>query len=344
MSALARDIRESLVDVRALLDALGIPSRREGRGYKVSCPAHRERTPSCSIWLAGDGTIAGHCHGCGWSADALGLVALVHGLQVRRDFPHVLRRAAEIAGRWDLVADLRARDGFRDSRSGQERKRRLVSPAPEPTYPASDEVAALLAACVDVASDADVCAMLRLRGLDPEWIDDARLARVIPLGAILPTWARYHGQSWTDLGHRLVLPVVDPIGEIRSVRAWRIGDGNSPKRLPPSGRKAAGLVLADDFAVAMLRGTYEPRRVIVVEGEPDFLTACSRTWGYVLAARIGIGSGAWSDKLAAKIPSGADVALWTDADERGDEYAGLVERSLRGRCRVLRAAAEEVAE
>jgi hypothetical protein len=45
-----------------------------------------------------DGTLACKCHGCGWSADVLGLIAAVHQLDARRDFRRVLDLAADIAG------------------------------------------------------------------------------------------------------------------------------------------------------------------------------------------------------------------------------------------------------
>ena len=90
----------ALCDPARLVALLGLAdgARRQARGVMVRCPAHGDRTPSCSVRMAADGTIAWRCHGCGASGDALGLVAQVHGLDVHRDFRRVADLAAEIAG------------------------------------------------------------------------------------------------------------------------------------------------------------------------------------------------------------------------------------------------------
>lgn len=97
----AREIRARLDDPRALCDALGLIDRqtkKQARGIIVHCPAHDDRSPSCSVRIESDGTIAATCFSCGWRGDALGLVAEVRGLDLRRDFPAVLAEAASIAG------------------------------------------------------------------------------------------------------------------------------------------------------------------------------------------------------------------------------------------------------
>lgn len=330
---LARTLRADLDDPWMLVDRLGfIDGRRsyarQAGGVIIRCPWHEDRTPSCSVRTGPDGTISIRCHGCSTTGDALSLVAVASGLDLRRDFRAVLRRAAELAGR--AVDDLDDRPSRAPSLP-----RRVVAPASERTYPPAHELAALLAASVPVAEDGEASAMLRARGLDVERIDDAGLARVLPIGASLPSWASYGRRPWTSTGHRVVLPTVDASGVVRSVRAWRVPKAETPKRLPPAGHRASGLVLADEVALAMLRGTYAAKRVIVVEGEPDFLAAVLG-WGHVLAAKIGIWSGSWSDDLAARIPSGADVAICADHDDAGERYAADVARSLCGRCRVTR--------
>ena len=61
-------------------------SQATGPRFLVLCPWHSERTPSCSVKLASDGTIAAHCFGCGAGGDVLSLVAAARGLDARRDF------------------------------------------------------------------------------------------------------------------------------------------------------------------------------------------------------------------------------------------------------------------
>lgn len=84
------------------------------------------------------------------------------------------------------------------------------------------------------------------------------------------------------------------------------------------------------------------RRIVIVEGESDFLTAVL-VWRHVLAAKFGIWSGSWSNALASRIRDGSEVTIWTDPDSAGDRYAEEILRSLGGRCRVLRAKRVEVA-
>lgn len=99
----AAEIRRRLSDPREVARALGCErgARRGGGGLMIRCPIHGERTdPSLSLRV-GSGTrspLVARCHGCGWTGDALSLVAAVEGLDVRRDFRRVLERAAELAG------------------------------------------------------------------------------------------------------------------------------------------------------------------------------------------------------------------------------------------------------
>ena len=335
----ARELRRDLVDPRTLVERLGLAAGpralvKQASGVSIRCPWHEERTPSCSVRVAGDGTIAVRCHACGATGDALTLVAVAHGLDVRRDFHEVKRIAAELAGRWDLVAAFDRRGRPLPSPP----QRETMPPAPRSSPPAH-ELAALFAATVDVTSDPEAVAMLEARGFEADWIDDCALARVLPKGATLPRWARFRGRPWTGTGHRLVLPVVDPTGTVRSVRAWRVTEGDTPKRLPPAGHKASGLVLADEFALAMLRGTFRPALVVVLEGESDFLTWTAARVCDAPAARLGVVSGSWSDDLAARVPEGADVVVRTDHDAAGERYAREVAASLWGRCRVFRSRA-----
>jgi len=128
------------------------------------------------------------------------------------------------------------------------------------------------------------------------------------------------------------------------VRAIRIeGDEDSPKRLPPAGHRAAGLVLADPLARLVLAGEARASwpakpRIIVCEGEPDFLTWASRFSDADEAAPavLGVLSGAWTLDHAAKIPDGGHVLIDTDHDQAGDKYAAAVASSLEARCTVTR--------
>lgn len=312
----AGDLRRRLADPRRLVELLGLQegARPQSHGVLVRCPAHADRTPSCSVRVAADGTIACRCFACDWSADALGLVAVAHGLDVRRDFPRVLDLAGELAGAEPLPP--------------------RQAPPPPRAYPPQPEVAALWAASLPVVDDVEVTAWLRSRGVDPGGVG-RDLARALPRTAPLPSWARSYVGTWPAAGYRAIIPLFDEIGRLRSVRARRVAvrDDGGPKALPPAGHRTAGLVMACALGRRMLAGHAQPAAVLVAEGEPDFLLAATRQTD---AAVIGIISGAWTPAVGARIPVGARVSVRTHHDLAGDKYAAQVAETLRGRCRLFR--------
>lgn len=334
--SMADELRLDLADPHALAESLGLERSREER-HKWRCPAHGGT--SLSLRVGPDRTLQARCFGCDLAGDALTLIAAVEGLDLRRDFRAVLRRGAELAGRWDLVADLE--DHSAGPRSAPPVRRPAIVSAPsepEPGYPPAAELAAVLDACVAIAEDADACAMLTGRGLDVERIDELRLAYVLPLGAHVPPWAA----SWQRSGHRVIVPVVDALGVVRSVRAWRL-TSEQPKRVAPRGFRATGLVYACPFARAVLASNLDgfpsPLRVIIAEGEPDSITWATRFSDADEDAPVvlGVVAGAWSAELARRVPDGAHVVVRTHHDRAGDAYADAVAKTLRERCRVLRA-------
>lgn len=299
------------------------------------CPAHGEKTPSCSVSLGPDGTIRAHCFSCDWSSDALGLIAKVHNLELRGPgFREVLMLGAELAGLQDLLDSLR---GDKPYEPHERPAPRPARPEDEPQYPDAGELATLWSMCVPVDQDAEVAALLDGRGLSVAHVRELDLARALPLNAKPPRWASYRGdretaQSWLLTGHRLILPVYDVHGQHRSVRAWRVRDGDTPKRLPPSGRKAAALVLANSDALMWLQHSEDlpyvapTMKLIVTEGEPDFLVRAT-TNRY--EAVIGLMSGSWHQGFADKIPTGSEVDVVTHRDAAGDRYAKEVITSIK---------------
>lgn len=336
----AAEVRRALdrIGARALLERLGLAkgAQRLQGGALVLCPAHDERTPSCRVQDK-DGGIVWFCHGCHATGDAIDLVAAVRGLSTKGPpFIDALREAAELAGLPRIL----------DGRTVKPRPVRVAPPlplSPSPTYPDRAEVAALWGACVPVLDVPEAADVLRSRGLSPETVELHDLARALPDGCPLPRWARFAGRTWFETGHRLLLPVFDEGGTMRSLRGWRVLEGHTPKRLPPTGHKAGGLVLANDLGRAMLEaGTWPngaPLDVVITEGEPDFI---ARAGWYsdadeLAPAVLGIaGSGAWSQAIADRIPDGARVFIRTDLDEAGERYAREVARTIGARCALLR--------
>lgn len=95
-----RELRRRLSDPARIVHALGLGkgARVQPRGIMVRCPVHDDSTASCSVRVAKDGTIQARCHGCQWSGDVLGLIAVVRGLDPGRDFRRVIEEAARLAG------------------------------------------------------------------------------------------------------------------------------------------------------------------------------------------------------------------------------------------------------
>jgi hypothetical protein len=84
-----------------------------------------------------------------------------------------------------------------------------------------------------------------------------------------------------------------------------------------------------------------PLRVVVVEGEPDFLTWATRfsDADEDVPVVLGVLSGGWSNDMAMRIPDDARVVIRTHHDPAGDAYADVVRESLGPRCEVLRSRA-----
>lgn len=330
----AREIRCALTDPRKLCDALGLSkgAERQANGMLVRCPEHGDRTPSCSVTRGPDGTIRVRCFGCQWTGDALHLVASVHDL---KDFREVLLEAAQIAGLHQVVSELRG-----ESKWEPRQPPAAPEPGHDPEYPALAEVRALWETAQPAGDDARASEELVGRKIDPDAASQLDLARVLPPwsadGYPLPPWARYRGAWWPQSGHRLIVPVYAPDGSMRSVRAWRI-EGNVPaKRLPPAGRKTTGLVMANSLALRVLKPKAAPTQLLIVEGEPDFLTAAIRWRDWPV---VGVISGGWTPELASRVPLGSEVLIGTHHDDAGHKYAEQVAKTVRARAVVRRMAA-----
>ncbi len=335
----AREIRNSLTDPRALCEKLGLSkgAQRQATGLLICCPAHGERTPSCSVTKGRDGTIRCRCFGCDWTGDALHLIAVAKGLDVRNNFKDVLLEAANVAGLHTVIDEIMNKAKWTPREVAP-----LVpfDPGSEPEYPPADEVADVWDAGGPAQTDAVAAKYLRGRKLDPDAATQWGLLRVLPTAdeqpMTLPRWARYGSLSWQRSGHRMIVPVYDHTGVMRSLRAWRIEGDAAAKRIPPSGCKATGLLMANGPAVKLLRERCAPRRVLVVEGEPDFATASIR-WSDL--AIFGVISGGWTEEFAKRVPLGSEVVIATHHDEAGEKYAAHVTKTVRARAVVSRSAA-----
>jgi hypothetical protein len=326
-------IRQRLTSPVSVCRGLGLLDgyryERQGQdGLTIRCPAHGDQGPSCSVTRGPDGTIRVRCFsGCGLAGDVFHLIAAARSLDVRRDFAEVLRLGADLAN------------------VSLDEPMPVSEPAPSkppPTFPDEGEREALWALGQPVSSDEEASGYLTGRALDADLVDLYGLARVLPKSAPCPPWARVSGASWAEAGYRLLVPVYDETGAMRSLRAWSLKDRH-PKRVAPAGCSTAGLVMSCGLGRAVLEtggapGCLDGARimVVIVEGEPDFLT-----WGTRISdanetpwITFGVVSSAWSPAIAARIPDGARVVIRTHLDPAGYRYADAIRSSLKGRATI----------
>jgi hypothetical protein len=246
---------------------------------------------------------------------------------------------------------------------------RTVEPEP-PQYADPVAVSALWDRTVPCVLDDDAYQWLMLRGISPREVEFQRLARFLPRNAIakmtpeqieavktvLPmTKVRGEFGVATRLGFRVVLPMFDAEGSMKSLRLRRTDlakdrFGNAklrkekksePKELGIKGA-ARGLVLCNGPALELLRGrgqrpdSWGDRElaVVIAEGVPDFLVASCEPDEAVRAVFGICGPSCWSLDIAARIPFDARVEVATDSDPQGTKYAAEVAATLPGR-RVL---------
>lgn len=239
-------------------------------------------------------------------------------------------------------------DGQLPARAPQELTAPSTSPAPSPP-PTASPLAQWLAGQPRIGASEEV--WFAGRGLDPAVLAVYVFMRAASRSA-LPAWdgltvgdAPFLAE-WAEVcaktGHTLLLPTVNESGAVVGVRARRIIGTHPAKTKTPSiqrGKQRHTMpqrgVLANLHAIKALRGEAPwPEWIIIVEGEPDFLTACQI---YPGAAVIGIykGKESWTQALAAKIPDGIKIALLVDVDGPGRKYRRSVVRSLGKRMRFF---------
>lgn len=328
----------SVLDVAAELGHETRPSRGSDGGHVYGCPscgAERRHTksgdPRGAVGLVSNG-LGWRCYQCDTSGDAIHFVSLDrHGNKLRDLNDTAKADVADWCIRW---LGLSATSSTRTGAPGRLRAAVQRPEAPQPTYPPIDEVEALWTACSRVDADAGVSAWLHNeRSIDPVLVADLALARVAPADGLYPAWAcGSSGRSWTSMGYRVVVPLYDARGALRSLLF----------RFPAPGRKSmgardfqrAGLTMLCPVARQLLIDRCWPelwpqgsRRIIVAEGELDHLTLATE-WpdNATPPAVIGGFSGSWS--LLKHIPSGNRLIIQTHEDEGGAKHASDALRAV----------------
>lgn len=98
----ADEIKRALTSPAELCHALGFSKDykpQAGGGIIVLCPAHKEKSPSCSVSIGTEGTIRVHCFGCHFTTDASASLMswsrgplTSHPLRLRRPVPACVSR------------------------------------------------------------------------------------------------------------------------------------------------------------------------------------------------------------------------------------------------------------
>lgn len=195
------------------------------------------------------------------------------------------------------------------------------------------DVAKYWTTCAPLTHSSDLCVWLASRGLSGR-MPDVMLERLdVVRASVRPHKGDYMGGYRDVAGRRhdwcdtmpAVFRMFDENGVHRGFR-WR---KTAPLKAGDSFKAAGtsrGLVLADNWALEMLRGDNKlPHRVIIAEGETDWLTAVYNMWARRMTwtqpvACIGIVAGSWDASFANRIPTGSTVAILPDLDEAGARY------------------------
>lgn len=316
--------------VSAVAASLGMDVRRDRLGPCPACGDLREkgvRRLPVGLFRGDDGWICNRCH---LSGDVLDLVSWKI---LGKPCKNLDSEGWQTLRGWfgGVVATL---------------PRLPQGPAPEPDYPPHSAIQHIWDQFLQLPPDgraegesAPVVQWLRKRGLDPELVAALDLIRVAPAqrsqrppeGA--PRQILMPGYPWVA-----ALPLVDATGLLRSL-VFRAVDGNQhPKSYGLVGYERRGLVLADPVAQALLarqEETVRPislgeggpaatwdGRVLLVEGEPDFLTVASypQRIGASLKtpAIVGwLGSTGLPEEVARRIPASARVIVYPHVDPNG---------------------------
>lgn len=351
----AAEIRGVLSDPWVVLRALGLEkgAQRQGGGALVCCPAHGDRTPSCSVTRGPDGTVRVRCFGCDLAGDVFALVAAVRRLDVQRDFPAVLREAAELAGvdlgdgagvRRVALEPVRAHPLAPQGGRGGPRGTGLEPAHPAATAPETSGLpletfsafAVVLLENCSFESDDPVREYLRSRLLLVGARDDAwaalpatpgqrrALAQHLVRTCGRDAWQRSglaRGEDFSFPEHRIVIPWRTPEGRIATVQR-RALDGRRNKYVFAADRSPLwpyGVEALNDPAKAGLP-------VLLVEGAADVLAVRELSDPSFAVLRrpylaLGVpGVATWRDAWT-ELLRGRNLCIGFDRDKAGEDRA-----------------------
>ncbi|MFI5297766.1 MAG: CHC2 zinc finger domain-containing protein [Polyangiales bacterium] len=327
-ATLVVDLRRALTPARLVGGCgLGSGAQRQRGGFVVVCPFHGDRRPSMSITLATDGTTRVHCFGCGWSGDALALIAEVNGLDVRRSFRDVLAAAAPMASLADV--DLTPANRMPSS-IGADLYSSIVSrllalaPLRREGRGYLDARGVLAAALVDGWGELPTMQAPIVAALDAEFGLDALHSAGLALRRDDGT---FDESRFTRSAHRLLIPwrsagVAGLVASLQRRLLREPRDKSEPKYIFPAGRGSPRSPYGVDVAVETIGAS---SGVAFVEGAIDVL-ALRRLYRDAFVDRVVVGLpgvDGWRATWAAP-SSGRTAYVALDADNAGDRCAAII--------------------
>lgn len=306
-----------LDDARALPAAevasrLGLTVRGRRAGPCPTCGESRTKKDRRLPVYLGNGWL---CYACGGKGDVLDLVAwTLHKRPAREAWTEV---RAWFGGD---EADLQPIRGHGPA------PQRPTPPAAAVTkrrFPPPSQLVALLRAAVSPAPGGRVWRWLESRGIRTPDRAAASSGELDPARAPDGGWPEWWPWAWaTPQRWPLVVPAFDCDGRLRSLHGRAVLPSAPRKTTWPKDWDAGGLWMMSKAARRMARGSDgpAPARVLLVEGLPDYLDACS--WAADDDAVLGGFSGSFSTlaRLAPRIPPDCAIVDLLQNDVAGARY------------------------
>lgn len=335
-------VRAKLATKEDLAGVTGHTFRRTGQSLRAPCFLHGGKGLNLAIYDGKNGPRWACKSRCG-GGDSIDLIARMHGIDPRTNFPEVLNVTASLLGLSDTETDVSVIE-----RAKEKRAQREAEQAAE-----RRDCAVLLRALIDASPlGGEVLTYLRQErgcwepelqflpatelGLGTYW--PGTLAKIADqFGQVLT--AKHLGAGDKDrlaaserdfLAHELLLPVTNSAGEVVAIQGRSIkANVEKSRRYTSRGNASAGFFGGRDLAQS------GDALVVLCEGAMDTLTLrvhaheLSQTWGdFVAIGKPGAAGGLSRDQLA--MLSGRRVLVAYDGDKAGREGAEHVSRALSG--------------